>query len=238
MGPGLADRSRAVGPAPLASVTVTPRWPVVLFDFDGTLADTIPLIVASYHHAIGTLGERAEDAEVRSWIGRPLQPVLEERYPGHGAHLTDVYRTWNLAHHDELIRAVDGIPELLTALHAAGTRTGVVSSKKTDTVRLGLRAVGLADLVDVVAGQEETTRHKPHPEPLLYAASSLRVDPRDCVYVGDATVDVEAARAAGMGAVAVLWGAGEPGALRATAPDAVVVDVAALKAVLLPPTRP
>jgi pyrophosphatase PpaX len=95
-----------------------------------------------------------------------------------------------------------------------------------------------ADLVDVVAGQEETTRHKPHPEPLLFAAATLGVDPRECVYVGDATVDVEAARAAGMGAVAVLWGAGEPGALRATAPDAVVADVAALKAVLLPPTRP
>ena len=213
---------------------MTPRWPVVLFDFDGTLADTIPLIVASSHHTIGTLGEKAEDVEVRSWIGRPLQPVLEERYPGQGAHLTDVYRTWNLAHHDELILAIDGMPELLAALHGAGVRTGLVSSKKSDTVRLGLRAVGLADLVDVVAGQEETTRHKPHPEPLLYAAACLAVDPRDCVYVGDATVDVEAARAAGMGAVAVLWGAGEADALRATEPDAVVADVAALEAVLLP----
>ena len=216
---------------------VSPRWPVVLFDFDGTLADTIPLIVASYHHAIGTLGEQADDAEVRSWIGRPLQPVLEERYPGRGEHLTDVYRTWNLAHHDELILAVDGMPELLAALHAAGVRTGLVSSKMAETVRLGLRAVGLAGLVDVVAGQEDTVRHKPHPEPLLYAAARLRVAPRDCVYVGDATVDVEAARAAGMGAVAVLWGAGEAAALQATGPDAVVPDVASLEAVLLPGAR-
>ena len=62
-------------------------------------------------------------------------------------------------------------------------------------------------------------------------------DPRDCVYVGDATVDVEAARAAGMGAVAVLWGAGEADALRAPEPDAVVADVAGLKAVLLGSAR-
>jgi pyrophosphatase PpaX len=215
---------------------VTPRWPVVLFDFDGTLADTIPLIVASYHHAVGTLGEVVEEAEVLSWIGRPLQPVLEERYPGRGAHLTDVYRRWNLAHHDDLIRRVDGVPELLAELHDRGARTGVVSSKKAETVRLGLRAVGLDGVIDVVAGQDETDHHKPHPAPLLYAAERLSVSVSECVYIGDATVDVQAARAAGMAAVAVTWGAGEEEALAATGPDAVVADVAGLREALLAPS--
>ena len=107
-----------------------PAWPVVLFDFDGTLADTIPLIVASYHHTLAAAGLPAEtDAEVRSWIGRPLQPVLEDRYPGRGAELTDVYRTWNLAHHDELIVVVDGMPvargvvSLLPQAAARGSRS-------------------------------------------------------------------------------------------------------------------
>ena len=217
---------------------VTPRWPVVLFDFDGTLADTIPLIVASYHHAIGTLGERADEREVRSWIGRPLQPVLEERYPGRGAHLTDVYRAWNLANHDDLILDVEGMPTLLDALHASGARTGVVSSKKAETVRLGLRAVELDARIDVIAGQEHTERHKPDPAPLVYAAERLGVEPRNCVYVGDAVVDVEAARAAGMGAIAVTWGAGEAPSLEAAGPDALVGDVAELRAVLLPGERP
>lgn len=212
---------------------MTPRWPVVLFDFDGTLADTIPLIVASYHHAIGTIGEVADEYEVRSWIGRPLEPVLEERYPGRGAELTHVYRAWNLAHHDELILAVDGMPALLDDLHAAGARTGVVSSKKGETVRLGLCAVGLDDRIDVIAGQEHTDAHKPDPSPLLYAATQLGVAPGDCVYVGDALVDVEAARAAGMAAVAVTWGAGEIDALRSAEPDAVAADVTTLRAVLL-----
>ena len=209
------------------------RWPVVLFDFDGTLADTIPLIVASYRHALtSVLGESAHDDEVRSWIGRPLQPVLEERYPGRGAELTDVYRTWNLANHDELIRAVDGVPQLLDDLHAAGARTGVVSSKKVDTVRLGLRAVGLEGRIDVLAGQVQTNLHKPHPAPLLYAAAQLGAAPHECAYVGDATVDIEAARAAGMGGLAVTWGAGLETALAATRPDALVGDVAALRAAL------
>ncbi|KQU67498.1 HAD family hydrolase [Phycicoccus sp. Root101] len=215
------------------------RWPVVLFDFDGTLADTIPLIVASYRHALtSVLGESAHDDEVRSWIGRPLQPVLEERYPGRGAELTDVYRTWNLANHDELIQTVDGIPELLDDLHAAGARTGVVSSKKAETVELGLRAVGLAEKIDVLAGQEATPLHKPDPAPLLYAAQRLGAAPSDCVYIGDATVDVEAARAAGMGALAVTWGAGVRAELEATGPHAVVDDAVGLRAELLGSARP
>ena len=217
---------------------VTLRWPVVLFDFDGTLADTIPLIVASYHHAIGTVGERADDREVRSWIGRPLQPVLEERYPGRGEHLTDVYRAWNLAHHDDLILAVDGMTTLLDELHAAGARTGVVSSKKSETVQLGLRAVGLETRIEILAGQADTDLHKPHPAPLLHAAATLAVAPASCVYVGDAVVDVEAARAAGMGAVAVTWGAGEADSLRGAGPDALVGDLASLRAVLFPDRRP
>lgn len=212
---------------------------MVLFDFDGTLADTIPLIVASYHHTLAASSlPPVDDLEVRSWIGRPLQPVLEERYPGRGAELTDVYRAWNLANHDALIRVVTGVAGLLDDLHAAGARTGVVSSKKAQTVRLGLRAVGLAGRIDVVAGQDEVANHKPHPEPLRYAARQLGVPAADCVYVGDATVDVEAAQAAGMGAVAVTWGAGERALLAAAGPDAVVDDVADLRAVLLPGLHP
>jgi pyrophosphatase PpaX len=212
-----------------------PAWPVVLFDFDGTLADTIPLIVASYHHALGAAGlEAVPDHEVRSWIGRPLQPVLEDRYPGRGQELTDIYRAWNLAHHDDLILVVDGMRELLSDLQEAGAQVGCVSSKRADTVRLGLRAVGLDDLIDVLAGMDETTEHKPSPAPLLHAAGLLGADPDECVYVGDADVDVLAAQAAGMGSLAVTWGAATAAHLTAFAPDALVEDVDGLRAVLLP----
>lgn len=208
--------------------------PVALFDFDGTLADTIPLIVASFHHTLATAGLPAvDDVEARSWIGRPLQPVLEERWPGRGAELTDTYRAWNLAQHDELIEAVPDMPELLTALTAAGVRLGVVSSKKADTVQRGLRVVGLAEHIDVLAGMDETPRHKPDPQPLLYAADKLGVSPSDCVYIGDADVDVLAARAAGMYAVAVTWGAGTPEVLRGLEPDAIVDTTTQLRDLLL-----
>lgn len=109
----------------------------------------------------------------------------------------------------------------------------MVSSKKADTVRQGLRVVGLEGLIDVVAGMDETERHKPEPDPLLFAAAQLGVDPAHCVYVGDAGVDVLAARAAGMAAVAVTWGAGTRGELESLGPAAVVDSVAGLSDTLL-----
>ncbi len=210
-----------------------PRWPTVLFDFDGTLADTIPLIVESYRHTLAVSGLPAViDREIRGWIGRPLLPVFEERYPGRGEELTATYRGWNLAHHDELIAPVEGIGGVLEALRGAGVPIAVVSSKKAETVRLGLRAVGLDELISVAAGMDETSRHKPDPEPLLYAAAALGVEAGGCAYVGDAGVDIAAARAAGMGAVGVTWGAASRAELEAARPDALADTVADLRDIL------
>lgn len=207
----------------------------MLFDLDGTLADTIALIVASYQHAFRTvLGEEVGENRARAWIGRPLLPALLEESPEHGHELDRVYREWNLANTGRLIRRYAGVPELLGRLTAAGVTCAVATSKRRETARLALVGVGIDHLVDVVAAMEDTTAHKPAPDPLLHAAAALGVDPAGCVYVGDATVDVLAAQAAGMAAVAVTWGAGEGEALAATRPDALVDTVADLAMYLLP----
>ncbi len=112
-------------------------------------------------------------------------------------------------------------------------RMAVATSKRRQTARLALAGVGIDHLIEVAAALEDTTRHKPEPDPLLHAAASLGAQPCDCVYVGDATVDVLAARAAGMAAIAVSWGAADREALAATGPDALVDTVADLTAYLL-----
>ncbi len=127
------------------------------------------------------------------------------------------------------------MPELLEQLTAAGVTIAVATSKRRETARLALVGVGIDHLVDVVAALEDTAAHKPAPDPLLHAAATMGVDPAACVYVGDATVDVLAARAAGMSAVAVTWGAGERDALAATSPDALVDTIPDLAAYLLGP---
>jgi pyrophosphatase PpaX len=211
-----------------------PRFATVLFDLDGTLADTIPLIVASYQHAFRTvLAEEVQESRARAWIGRPLLPALLEESPEHGHDLDRAYREWNLANTARLIRRYPGVIELLDDLIAAGVTCAVATSKRRETARLALHSVGIDHLVDVVAALEDTTAHKPAPDPLLHAAAALGADPADCVYVGDATVDVLSAQAAGMAAVAVTWGAGERDALVAAHPDALVDTVPELAAYLL-----
>ena len=109
---------------------------------------------------------------------------------------------------------------------------GVVTSKRRNTASLALRSVGLDAAIDVVGALEDTEAHKPDPAPLLHGAAAFGVEPTQCLYVGDAVVDVQAARAAGMAAVAVTWGAGERADLAATQPDALVDSVAELTAFL------
>ena len=213
---------------------VAPPWQTVLFDLDGTLADTIPLIVASYQHAFReVMGVEVEELAARSWIGRPLLAALLEESPQHGHELDRVYREWNLANTERLIRAYPGVPELLDALRQAGVRTAVVTSKRRETALVALQLVGIADRIEVVAALEDTARHKPDPAPLRHGAHVLGVPPGGCVYVGDATVDVLAARAAGMAAVGVTWGAGLHEDLLAAGADRVCETVDELGGVLL-----
>lgn len=203
------------------------RWPVVLFDLDGTLADSIGLIVASHQHAYRTVVHRhisPEDA--RATIGRTLVDIYAEHGPELAAELERSYLEFNASHIGTHTGRYDGIGEMLTALDAAGVRVGVVTSKRRASALATLAAVGLADVIGLVGTLETASRHKPDPEPLVNAMATLGADPAGTVYVGDAVVDLSAARAAGIDGIGVTWGAGLPGQLRRL-PSAGLVDTPA-----------
>ena len=136
-----------------------------------------------------------------------------------------------------LLRPIEGISGLLERLANVGARIGVVSSKKTDYIELGLNRLGLGSWIDVLVGADNTQRHKPDPEPLLHAAGLRDAVPSRCVYVGDAVTDVVAGRAAGMATIAVTWGAATADHLADAGPTAVVSSVAELAAQLLIDSR-
>lgn len=209
------------------------RWPVVLFDLDGTLADTIDLIIASYQHALSTIGEEREIDIIRDWIGQSLMATFERDWPGHGENLVTVYRAWNQAHHDDFIKPYAGMTTLLDRLLNAGARLAVVTSKPRWVAVRAMDALDLTDRLPLLTTHEDTTAHKPDPEPLLHAADRLGIEPSVCAYVGDAAVDVLAARAAGMTSIAVTWGAGSRARLETVSPDHLVDSAAELDAVLL-----
>ena len=207
-----------------------------LFDFDGTLVDTTDLIYQSMRHATGeVLGREISRDVLMANVGQPLPRQMELLSAEHAEALLDSYRLHNEANHDALIREFPGVEESLARLKAAGVRVGVVTSKRRFSVDMALKKFpGLGDVVDEWVTMEDTTEHKPRPEPLLKGLEMLGNVPREqAAYVGDSPFDVTAAKAAGVESVAVSWGAFSEDALRAAEPDQLVPDLDAAVDVLL-----
>jgi pyrophosphatase PpaX len=213
---------------------VSPRWPYVVFDLDGTLVDTTGLIVDSYQHAFTTvLGAPEDEAVIRGWIGQPLIRAFRDRSPERADELFATYVEWNHANTERLIRRYAGVDDLLAGLADAGVRSAAATSKLRGAAETALRLTGLDAYLQVLVTLEDTAEHKPDPAPLLLAVERLGGRPRDAVYVGDAVVDVQAARRAGMAAVAVTWGAGTPVDIVAAEPDVVADTLQELRDALL-----
>jgi pyrophosphatase PpaX len=179
----------------------------VLFDLDGTLIDTIELIMASARHATEmVLGEALPDDVLRHDIGMPLKDQMAAYAPGHVDELLAAYRAHNALVHDELISEFPGTEEALIALRDAGYRMGIVTSKSKPVAERGLEWFGLQNYFEVLVGYEDTTVHKPAGDPVLLGAKLLGFSAEQCCYVGDSPHDMDAGRAAGAVTIAALWG--------------------------------
>lgn len=190
-------------------VTAAPRFGVCLFDLDGTLIDSIGLIMASFRHTMRThLGSVPDETRWRAGFGTPLRGQLRAfaRDDEEAARMVDTYRAYTDAHHDRLLAAYAGIDRGLAALERAGVRLAVVTSKTHALARRGLDRCGLNRYFDVLVGFDDVAEHKPHPAPVLAALERLGARPSEALFVGDSPHDIRAGRAAGVRTAAVLWG--------------------------------
>jgi pyrophosphatase PpaX len=209
------------------------RWSAIVFDLDGTLIDTIPLILASHRYALNAvLGVSIPDEQLRAGIGRPLIDQMRSIDADRADELHSVYLQWNHAQTERYLRWFDGIDQLLCGLAGDDARIGIVTSKMRDAVDLAFRLAPPPVPFGVVVTLDDTDRHKPEPAPLLHALGLLGVSAGDAVYVGDAPHDLVAARRAGCAAVGVTWGVATRALLEAQAPEAVVDDPRQLADVL------
>jgi pyrophosphatase PpaX len=208
----------------------------LLFDLDGTLVDSIGLIIASARHAfIGFEGRAPTDDEWRAGIGRPLLTVLREHAPdeAEAQRLLARYREYQMEHHDRMVHAYDGIVPLLLELSVAGHPMALVTSKADWLAKHAPAHVGLESAIPVIVGFDSCTRHKPHPEPVERALALLGAEVANAVFVGDSPHDVEAGRAAGVHTIGVTWGAVAPVEMASAGADVVVDDVPSLRRAIL-----
>jgi 2-phosphoglycolate phosphatase len=175
----------------------------VLFDLDGTLLDTAPDMAAALNCL--RLAEGLEElpfAQIRPHVSHGAPRLLRlafgepeaERHESLRRRFLDYYRAALAVH----TRLFDGFESVLATIERSGMRWGIVTNKPGWLAAPLLAEVGLAQRCACLVAGDTLAERKPHPMPLLHAAELLGLEPRECVYVGDAERDVQAARNAGM----------------------------------------
>ena len=181
----------------------------ILFDLDGTVLDTREMILNSFRYAYSTVfgtDTLPPEDKLLSLIGIPLKTQMEIIAPDKSEEMFEAYIKNNREVQHTLLKGFDGMAEALAALLDKGLRLAVVTSKRHEPAVEGLELMELAHYFELVCGSDDTKEHKPKPEPLLEAARQMGLTAHECAYVGDSPFDMQAARAASMYAVGVLWG--------------------------------
>lgn len=205
----------------------------VLFDLDGTLADTVPLIAQHISDTLNAHGIACTPRDVYPLIGRPIVDAMNElhEFASDGARMEAVIVEYRAALHEAVNAAgtdlvLPGVRAMLRELREAGFAVGVVTAKGGPQAEHLLTITELRDLVDVLVSTDDVDRGKPAPDSALLGLERLGAAAAETWYVGDAMSDMEMALAAGMRAMGITTGAATREEL-ADAGAEVVVDTAA-----------
>lgn len=180
----------------------------LLFDLDGTLIDSIELLLRSMEAAFEHHRPRPTRAQWTAGIGTPLRTQLAEwcETDAQVVALVERYRSYQDIHLESLTTVFPGVIETLSWARDAGLKTALVTSKGRGMTARSLAHVGLQDAFDVIVTYEETTKHKPSPEPVQLALLRLGVTPEQAIFVGDSTHDMLSGQSAGVQTAAATWG--------------------------------
>jgi len=192
-----------------------------LFDLDGTLLDSIDLILTSFHHTSRIhLGRELTDEYWLAGVGTPLRTALS-KVAGSDEEtdaMLATYRDFNLEHHDAMAKAYPGVADVVRRLHRDGAKLALVTSKLSIGANRGLRLLELEEEFPVRICADDVVNGKPHPEPVLKALAALEAPASSAVFIGDSEHDMAAGRGAGVDTVAVTWGPFPRATLEAQAP--------------------
>ncbi|MEK4061840.1 MULTISPECIES: pyrophosphatase PpaX [Paenibacillus] len=211
----------------------------VLFDLDGTIVNTNELIIGSFMHA---LKENNLPSLTREQIIPHMGTTLHQQLNAFsGLEDTSVleksYRSYNYAHHDELIGSFPRVNETMEELSRRGIRMGIVTTKIRPTTLKALEMFDLLKYMETIVTVTDVTQPKPHPEPVLTAIRNLDVDPHHTLMVGDSIVDIQSAKAAGVPVAAVAWSLKGEETLRKYEPDYIIHDMTDLYEIVRQGTR-
>ena len=194
-----------------------PRFRAVLFDLDGTLADSYAAITASVNHVLQHHGRPTlTEKQVRALVGHGLENLMENILPGIDPKAAaQLYRE----HHPSVMKShtklLPGVEAGLKTLHDSGVKLGVCSNKPSYFTRMLLKIFHIEQFFDVILGPDVVGAPKPEPEMIFKALEKLGVPKEEALYVGDMEVDIETGRRAGIETWVMPTGSHDEATLRA-----------------------
>lgn len=192
----------------------------ILFDLDGTLIDTNPIIIASFIYTFKKhTGKTYSMDEVLPFIGPPLIDSMRAVDAEQAEDMMATYIEHNISNHEKYVKAYPTVLETVKKLHEKEFNLGIVTTKITDTAKLGLKITGLDAYFDTVIGLTEVENPKPHPEPIFKALDELGQKPETSLMIGDNYHDIEAGKNAGTKTAGVAWSIKGGETLEALNPD-------------------
>ncbi|TEB15951.1 Pyrophosphatase PpaX [Pelotomaculum sp. FP] len=196
----------------------------VLFDLDGTLVDSLPLIVRTYRHVFKEMDIPWGNDDVVKMIGLPLKDI-GRRFVGEAAPaFEERYQYYYHRDHDLYTRLFPGTLEMLESLKSQGIRLGIVTSKgKPGTTRTAA-FTRLDGYMDVMITAHDVARHKPDPEPILTALATLHAQAERTIFIGDSSYDILTGKNAGCLTLGVAWGLDSRTELEKLSPDGILAS--------------
>ena len=203
-----------------------PRYPVYLFDIDGTLLDSAPDICGAQSEVLEAAGRAPVPlAVLRAYVGRELRVVFGDMLPqASEAEIKQYMQDYALKYRGRKHGGTRVYPGAREALAVLSGRKSTATTKTTEGTRLVLEHFGLLPYFDHIQGSDGL-RYKPAPDVVLAAIQGLGAKPEECLMVGDSPADMEAGRRAGVKICAVRYGYGDPLELARWAPDHWVSDL-------------
>lgn len=202
-------------------------YDAVMFDLDGTLADTLADIAAASNHALHALGRPTHPvAAYRYLAGQGLESLMVDALGPQHRHLVpqgmEHFRSYYQDHSEDRTRPYPGIAQLLDDLALMPVKLAVLSNKPDAATQQVVRRLFGRWSFDAVRGHRPPVALKPDPASALQVAAELGVAPDRWLYAGDTMVDMKTAKAAGMTAVGVLWGFRDEPELTASGADVII----------------
>lgn len=188
------------------------NYKAVIFDFDGTIADTNDIILESWQHTYQELTGKKEDPEIIcSRFGEPLKESMEMAFPEIAPEKSiKLYRGYQATIYEDRIKLFPGMKDLLNKLNQEGLKVVLLTSRQYDFTMKGLNKFDIKKNFDAIVTCEDTENHKPDPEPMYAALAKAGIAKGDAFMIGDSRFDIMCAHRAGVKAALVDWSVAQP----------------------------